>query len=320
MALELSAPPRLAWPMAGAYIFLADNPEPTDPSKYYDYIPPAWSNIDFTTVDVLYVGPGGVQYEDGRFGLYDSEKKDSLATKQIGSLATRFSWVVENARKQNPNIKIMISQWPNSEGEQADGRYWGFDWSKLIGQTPVITDSNITNYADSVKAFVKEWDIDGYDIDYEPQNIMERAPDILSSIRTKLDALSKDSDGRPFYVTACANDNTYLAKAVPSLSIVNMMTYPYGGSITSLFTSLGMTVDQLTRGFCAELDSGCDAKLSPAIEAFNKEKLAGIFQWRLNSPEYMKTGYAEEKEFQRQIYDAIHPPTEGKGDEKEQNL
>jgi hypothetical protein len=82
-----------------------------------------------------------------------------------------------------------------------------------------------------------------------------------------------------------------------------------------------MTVDQLTFGFCAEvIGGGCDANIGAAIEAFKTDNLAGIFQWRLNSPEYMKTGYQEEKEFQRQIYYAVHPVTKEKGHDKEAKL
>jgi hypothetical protein len=303
MASKLT--PRLVGPMAGAYIFIADNPEPIDPQKYYNYIPQAWSYIDFTRVDVLYVGPGGVQYADGRFGLYDSEKKDSLASKNIGSLATRFRWVLENARKQNPNIKIMISQWPNSKGEQVSGRYWGFDWT-------ILNTDMVKNYADSVKAFVKEWDIDGYDIDYETPNDVALTPKILNSIRTNLDALSKESDGRPFYLTAAVNTTYNLTGALSSLSIVNMMNY--GSAQLDWFTNLKMTVDQLTYGFCAEKVCGIP-DVGAAIAEFDKNNLAGIFQWRLNSPEYMdpNTGYPAEKEFQRQIYYAVHPVTKEKG-------
>jgi hypothetical protein len=313
MASKLT--PRLVGPMAGAYIFMADNPEPTDPQKYYNYIPQAWSYIDFTRVDVLYVGPGGVQYADGRFGLYDSEKKDSLSSKnptEIGSLATRFRCVLENARKQNPKIKIMISQWPNSCGEQHDGRYWGFDWT-------ILTSDMVKNYADSVKAFVKEWDIDGYDIDYEYPNDVALAPNILNSIRTNLDALSKESDGRPFYLTAAVNTTYNLTGALSSLIIVNMMSY--GSATLDMFTSLGMTVDQLTYGFCAEVIGGnCSADVRAAIAEFDTNNLAGIFQWRLNSPEYMENGYQAEKEFQRQIYYAVHPVTKGKGHDKKSKL
>jgi len=76
-------------------MYLSDN-------QQYDTIPPEWSDINFKDVDVLNIGPAGVQ-SDGTFGLYNSP--------QTGDLANRFKWVMQTARSQNPNIKIIVSQW-----------------------------------------------------------------------------------------------------------------------------------------------------------------------------------------------------------------
>ena len=114
-------------PISTAWMYMADD-------QAYNQIPSYWSQIDFSDVDVLNVGPAGVQ-ADGTFGLYNSA--------QTGDLAHRFKWIIQTARKQNPKIKIIVSQW------WGDGTgKWG---SALAG---VQGDAAIQKYARSVGSFL----------------------------------------------------------------------------------------------------------------------------------------------------------------------
>src|SRR5262245_22557554 len=85
----------ISLPISTAWMYMSDD-------QNYDTIPPEWSDINFKDGDVLNLGPAGVQ-SDGTFGLYNSP--------QTGNLASRFNWIIETARGQNPNIKIIVSQW-----------------------------------------------------------------------------------------------------------------------------------------------------------------------------------------------------------------
>lgn len=267
-------------PIAAAWMYMSDD-------QQYGTIPPEWSSIDFTKVDVLYVGPAGVQ-SDGSFGLYDSPA--------TGDLANRFRWIIETARSANPGIRILVSQWwGNGDG------IWGSALNSLT------TDAAINQYADSVAGFLASYlgvagGIDGYDVDYEDNNVVPAAPTILARIRARLDALSRANGGRPFYVTVSPAQTTYLRDAVPSLSFVNMQTYAGSSGLTPQdFTALGLQPKQLLYGICPE--TNCNGPSLPYVESqYTEYQLAGIHLWRLNSDNYV-----EEGQVQAQVYAFLHP-------------
>jgi len=61
-----------------AWMYLSDD-------QKYNTIPPEWSDINFKDVDVLNIGPAGVQ-ADGTFGLYNSSQQAISPTGSSGSL------------------------------------------------------------------------------------------------------------------------------------------------------------------------------------------------------------------------------------------
>jgi hypothetical protein len=270
-------------PVAAAWLYMSDD-------QNYNTVPQSWSQINFKNVDLLYVGPAGIQ-ADGTFGLYDSSK--------TGNLAYRFKWVIQTARTQNPNIKVIVSQW------------WGETGSSIWGR-PLLALGNseaaIKKYTDSVAAFLQSYlnvsgGVDGYDIDYESDNIVSYAPTILSGIRSQLNALSKTAGNRPFYVTVSPVRTNFLGNAVASVSFVNMQTYAggYGSLTVNNFTALGFKSQQLLYGICPE--SGCTTYSVSQVEAqYTSNKLAGIHLWRLNSD-----NYPQENQVQAQIYKFLHP-------------
>ena len=245
----------------------------------YTTIPPKWSSINFATVDLLLIGPLGVQ-DDGTFGLYSSAK--------TGSLAHRFTWVLQKARTQNPGIKIFVSQfWGGSP------QAWGSDLSALRNAEAV------EKYATSVQTFMKNWkEVDGYDVDYEDTNVSENIGDILRQVRNKLDNIQ---DGRHFHVSVSPAETTFLKTAVPALSFVNMQTYSGGISLTTKdFLDLGLKPEQLLYGYNAEIPQ--QSHSIPACEkAYKDGNLAGIHVWRLDSSDQEAEGKRQKK-----IYDFLH--------------
>jgi len=267
-------------PISTAWMYLSDD-------QQYNTIPPEWSNINFKDVDVLNIGPAGIQ-ADGTFGLYNSS--------ETGDLANRFKWVMQTARSQNPNIKIIVSQWWGN-----GTNIWGSALNSLNG------DDAICKYTDSVIAFLASYldvsgGIDGYDIDYESNNVVESNTLICSQVRSGMDALSEAHGGRPFYLTVSPADLEYLDTLVDSVNLVNMQTYAGGQGLTpGNFTKLGYTSDQLLYGICPE--TGCGTKTVEEVEAeYTENNLAGVHLWRLNSDNYVQEG-----EVQAQIYAFLHP-------------
>jgi hypothetical protein len=270
----------IALPIAAAWMYMSDD-------QQYGTIPSTWANVNFRDVDVLFVGPAGVQ-PDGSFGLYD--------TPMTGDLANRFKWIIQAARGQNPQIKIIVSQW------WGDGRgIWGRALDALS------TDEAVSRYTDTVASFLETYlgvsgGVDGYDIDYESNNVVSNAPTILAQVRSKLDALGRACGGRRFYVTVSPAATAYLDQAVPSLDFVNMQTYAGGWSLTpQTFTALGLQSRQLLYGICPE--TNCMTRSVPQVELqYTQNDLAGIHLWRLNSDNYVEEGQA-----QQQIYTFLHP-------------
>jgi hypothetical protein len=267
-------------PISTTWMFMSDD-------QQYKTIPPYWSNINFKDMDVLNIGPAGVQ-SDGTFGLYNS-----AAT---GDLANRFKWIIQTARSQNPSVKIIVSQW------------WGYNQEKVWGRAldALNNPAAISKYTDSVATFLESYlscsgGVDGYDIDYEDNNVVSDGPTIISQIRTKMDALSGKHGDRPFYLTVSPASTGYLDAAVSSLSFVNMQTYAGGRFLTvEDFTSIGLEPQQLLYGICPE--TGCGGpSVEVAEDQYRENKLAGIHCWRLNSDNYV-----EEGEVQAQIYSFLH--------------
>jgi glycosyl hydrolase family 18 (putative chitinase) len=267
-------------PISTAWFYMADE------KRGYDQIPPYWSQIDFRYVNILMVGPAGVQ-ANGTFGLYNSA--------QTGNLANRFKWVIHTARSQNPSIKIIVSQWwGNGDG------IWGRALSALK------TDADIQKYTSSVHDFLNMYlqtagGVDGYDIDYESNNVSSHTEAITRQIRAQLARLSEANRGRPFYLTVSPDSTSYLKEAVGSLDFVNMQTYAGGWDLTpKSFLDLGLKSTQLLYGICPE--TACRTRsLSEVKRAYTDNKLVGIHLWRLNSDNYQQEG-----QVQRQVYNFLH--------------
>lgn len=258
-------------PISTAWIYMADDQD-------YKKIPDYWSKVDFRVVDVLIVGPAGVQ-ADGTFGLYKSAK--------TGDLAHRFKWVIQRARTQNPKIKIIVSQWWGG----GDG-IWGSALSALK------TDADIQKYARSVHDFLAAYlktagGVDGYDIDYEANNVSSKTKTITQQVRAQLARLSKESAGRPFYLTVSPASTIGLKDTAGFLDFVNMQTYAGGSGLTPKdFLDLGLKPKQLLYGICPETNCGTPS-LDQVKKAYTDYKLAGIHLWRLNSDNYPYEGQVQ---------------------------
>ncbi|TPX12887.1 uncharacterized protein E0L32_006767 [Thyridium curvatum] len=280
-----SSPTPAVRPIAGAWLYLSDDAN-------YNTIPAEWSAINFANVDALFIGPAGIQ-ADGSFGLFSSNT--------TGPLANRFQWALETARAQNPAIKIAISQWWG-QGQKT----WGLPLSALIDEASNSTTSEAVDaYAASVRAFFQQWapvagGLDGFDVDYEDNNLVPFIGYLFGQVRQQLSGLTA-STGREYWVTVSPSDTDYLETAASSLSYVNMQTYAGGVNLTPEdFLNIGYRKDQLLYGVCPE--TNCPGPtVAEAEGVYTKYSMAGIHVWRLNSDNYVYEG-----QVQKQVYDFLH--------------
>jgi len=277
---ETPTPPA---PIAAAWFYLSDNHD-------YRNIPAEWQQITFDKVDVLYVGPGGIQ-EHNDFGLFDSA--------QTGPLRHRFEWLVDQARRYNPDIKIVISQWWGN-GQDV----WGKPLSALQGEDA------LNAYVQSVADFISYYQtyeggryaLDGFDIDYEDNNVTADFPALAHKLKDALQVLSSQY-GKPLRLTLSPAAGEYLnPDSLAPFDYINMQSYAGGMDIPpEAFLQESVPASKILYGICPE--TNCDTYDEEDVLAkYRQYGLAGVHLWRLNSDNHVYEG-----QVQQRIYSALHP-------------
>ena len=294
----------MANPIVATTILIEDHDDKL--SKPWDFISEKTKLLRFDTIDILIIAPFFVQKDHGYiFGCYGG-----TAANPTGDLTTQFEYIVRTARLANPNVKIIAEQ------------FWGSD----ADYTKLDSPDKIKKYTDSVAHFLDLWQhktykdpangktvslrIDGYDVDYEwtagdgsnSGNQQPWAPEVLSQIRTKVDALK----GSPKFLvsvtpatTACLEGSDRNLSKV--LDYVIMQNYDGGAGTTAtdyLQAIPGIKPSQLLFGISAEVVSkNLDSvkSMDDVIKSFQAEytgttetgSLGGLFIWRLNSDNWV---------------------------------
>lgn len=158
--------------------------------------------------------------------------------------------VLDSLKQENPDLKLLISV-----GGWADSHKFS---------DAALTEKSRTLFAESAIEFMKKYNLDGVDIDWEypassGQNNMYRAVDkqnftlMLKKLREQLDIRSEidgRTDDNPYLLTVATGasqgflNNTEMHKAHQYLDFVNVMTYdfhtggnPVAGHHTNLYPS-----------------------------------------------------------------------------------
>ncbi|MFD0715466.1 glycosyl hydrolase family 18 protein [Paenibacillus sp. GCM10027626] len=140
-------------------------------------------------------------------------------------------------REQNPHLKILAS-------------VGGWSWSKNFSNM-AATEETRRAFANSVVKFLREYELDGIDLDWEypveggeehnsrsPED-RENFPLMTKAVRDALDAAGSE-DGKYYLQTIASGQgdnfviNADLAKASADLDFINIMTYDYSGSWETL--------------------------------------------------------------------------------------
>jgi chitinase len=188
--------------------------------------------------------------------------------------AGRLNKIMYFARRANPNIKFIISLgW----GMQ-DWTYISFDYT---------SGKNI--FPKSVLAFVRQYQLDGFDIDDEaigndpgpncsaPSGCItqESFNGVIRNLRSLFDSASKP-DGKPYYLTITpADGRAHVTKDnMANFDLINPQCY--GGSDPSDFTEIGYPAKQLSWGIDTE-----DTPVYPTKAQY--QPLAGIFDWSMSA-------------------------------------
>ena len=186
-----------------------------------------YRDFDFTTIDV-----SGITHINYAFGniregeaVFDTTKIDgkNLTPKDIEKLLS--------LKSKNLNLKVLVS-------------IGGWSWSKGFSDAALTKESRL-KFAKSCAKFVKDYNLDGIDLDWEyPNQIgagnIHRPEDVqnftlmLKAVREQLDLMAKQEGNRKHYLLAIATgadkayvDNVEMGEIHKYLDFLNIMTYDF---------------------------------------------------------------------------------------------
>lgn len=182
----------------------------------------------------------------------------------------RVKLIVETARKKNPSINVIISLG------------WGANDVGNAASSPVA-------FADSVRALVQAYDLNGFDIDFEPPIDVEPTAmlTLAKAIRRSLDKIASN---RPMIMTITPAQEDGLDRHVlEAFTYVLPQTYAHGGMETAadwFANQLGSDYSRIVFGLNSESDPTDPNSLPDDPKEFAKQvtsnNAAGMFAWRLN--------------------------------------
>jgi hypothetical protein len=187
-----------------------------------------------------------------------------------------MDWLIQDARNTNPNIKVLITL-----------GYGANEFTQIFSSDPSQWQQNATDYANNLVAYLKNYDLDGFDVDWESP-VSSTTPKkqfeiLFTAIRTAFNA-----QGRPYYLTLSpAAVGTLDASTVNSaFDFVNLQLYS-GFTFASEFIKAGVEKSLLAYGAKFEPNGG--VPYQDAQQAYKGYVSGGynvVTQWRLNSNDY----------------------------------
>jgi chitinase len=184
-----------------------------------------YRNFDFTKIDakkLTHINYAFANVINGEV-MFDTTNIDNTSLK-TDDLKALFA-----LKEQNPDLKILVS---------VGGWVWSGNFSDAA-----LTNEAREKFAHSAAQFVKEYQLDGIDIDWEYPNQsgagnIHRVEDIenftllMKAVREALDALGKPDNTHYLLTIATGADeafieNTRLGEAQKYLDFINIMTYDF---------------------------------------------------------------------------------------------
>jgi GH18 family chitinase len=204
---------------------------------------------------------------------------------QRAEMQRRIREMVALCHENNPDMEIFIT---SNFGGDLDTEYLA------AAQDP-------QKFADSVLAYMKEYDLDGYDMDWESSRIDDYAPQLtslLSTCHATFAAAGNNPHGRPYLLTHTVWPGVESAETVAvlndSVDQINIMSYGTGDkydlvSYADSYAAAGFPYEKMIGGVESESaytdNVGPDTEASVAAKcAYVKEhNLAGLFEWRIDN-------------------------------------
>jgi hypothetical protein len=275
--------------IAAAYWYLY--PDPNDDT--YPLVMAEQDRIPWTKINRLYVGFATVK-EGELTDLPAGDTPEDLARRT--EMQRRLREVVSLCRQNNPGCEIFIT---SNFGPDLDTEY------AAAAEDP-------QRFANSVVTFLKAYNLDGYDMDWESRSIDDYAPQLTSLLAACHDRFAAEGlspRGRPYLLTHTVWPGVESPETVAglrdSVDQLNLMTYGPGetynlASYADAYAQAGFPYGKMIGGVESENgygeSGGHDTQESVAAKcAYVKaNNLAGLFAWRIDNdmrPDGQAPGY-----------------------------
>lgn len=207
-----------------------------------------YRDFDFTTIDV-----SGITHINYAFGNIRNGEAVFDTTKIDGKNLSPDDIVKLNSLKaKNPDLKVLVS-------------IGGWSWSKGFSNA-AMTEASRAKFAESCARFVKEYKLDGIDLDWEyPNQIGGGNPHhpldvhnftlMLKEVRAELDKIGA-ADNKHYLLAIATGadkayvDNTELGEIHKYIDFLNIMTYDFyngwhhvNGHLANLYPSAHPELD-----------------------------------------------------------------------------
>lgn len=282
-------------PLIGTYWMLGDGPSK---EGLLNEIPDEWHFARFDSTDVLYIcSPwilrGSHQDELG-FGFEGGTKDDGW----LGIWATRYKWLVAEARTQNPGTRLhlcMMMWYDDKVRHISDLNCLGDDPTKhakfAAAVKNFLVQKHDQQYANSLGQDVPAH-VDGFDIDIENGNIQDYLPSVLRHLRDAFDSIGHL---QKFYLSICPFRPSDLTEdCATACDYINMQNYDGGywyNQQNYLSALQKLKPSQLMWGICSEhpgaLNNPECASVDDALRICKDHGLGGVWTWRLNSQNWV---------------------------------
>ncbi len=206
-----------------------------------------------------------------------------------------MDYVIRDARKNNPSIKIAMTL------------VWGDpnQISNIFSNTKVTPQQNAANFAANLLAYLKKYNLDGFDIDWEPP-LSGTSENQITLLLNAIGTEFRQQTNKHYYLTLSpvTADNLDGGAVNKNVDFLNLQLY--GGTDQGDYIGAGINQDLLAYGAKFEAtDSHSQQGYQTAQEAYNDNQTNYHFNnftnWRLNS-----SNFAFEQAQQKILYQLVH--------------
>ena len=264
--------------VVGAYFGIFD-------TFIYDMAMLVKENIPWGKINRLYIAFATIS-SNGELVDY-TNLADSITAAEAEK---RTKNIVALCRTANPDAEILISTAP---------------WMFVSDDNYLQALWNPQKFADSVLRYVKKYNLDGLDIDWESpvlrddQAVIGQLPVFFSTCRKTLQAAGPNPHGKPYKVTTTVGYHSpqTISSLKDSIDGINIMSYggPDAGGLIDVVTKYrdaGFPTEKMIGGITCEVENIPETESSVAAKwsYAHQQKMGGMFAWRMDNDTRLSLG------------------------------